>query len=41
MTNNTCVFCRQKPGLFQDTTIPCAGTYLNACKTCEKELQSL
>ena len=41
MANNTCVFCGQKPGAFQSTTIPCAGTYQNACKSCEKELDGL
>ena len=41
MSNNICVFCGQKPGAFQSTTVPCAGTYQNACKTCEKELQGL
>lgn len=41
MANNICVFCGQKPRFLQDTLIPCAGTQLNACKTCEKELQGL
>lgn len=41
MANNICVFCGQKPGMFQDTTIACGNIYLNACKTCEKELQGL
>lgn len=41
MANSICVFCGQKPSFLQDTLIPCAGTHLNACKTCEKELQGL
>ena len=41
MANNICVFCGQKPGMFQDTTIGCGNIYLNACKTCEKELKDL
>ena len=41
MANNICVFCGQKPGFLQDTQVPCAGTYLDACKSCEKELQGL
>lgn len=41
MANNVCVFCGQKPGVFQDTIVPCGGTYQNACKTCEKELKGL
>lgn len=41
MSNNICVFCGQKPGAFQSTTVPCGGTYQNACKTCEKELKDL
>lgn len=41
MANNICVFCGQKPRFLQDTLISCADTQLNACKTCEKELQGL
>ena len=36
-----CVFCGQKPGIFQDTSIPCAGTWQTACKACEKELKGM
>lgn len=41
MSNNICVFCGLKPGAFQNTIVPCAGTYQNACKSCEKELKGL
>ena len=41
MSNNICVFCGEKPGAFQSTTVPCGGTYQNACKACEKELKGL
>ena len=41
MATNICVFCGQKPSLFQDTIIPCGDTPQNACKTCAKELQGL
>ncbi len=36
MATNICVFCGQKPSLFQDTIIPCGDTPQNACKTCGK-----
>ena len=36
-----CVFCGQKPGIFQDTSISCAGTWQPACKSCEKELKGM
>ena len=36
-----CVFCGQKPGIFQDTTIWCGNTLQTVCKACEKELKGL
>lgn len=36
-----CVFCGQKPGTFQRTSVNCAGTSQFACKDCEKEMKSL
>ena len=41
MANNTCIFCGQKPSMFQDTIVICGNTHQNACKTCEKELKGL
>ena len=41
MANNICVFCGQKLGLFQETSIACGSTYQYVCKSCEKELRGL
>ena len=39
--DHICVFCGQKPGLFQDTFVDCANVEQPACKACEKELKGL
>ena len=36
-----CVFCGQKPGIFQNASIWCANVEQPACKTCERELKDL
>lgn len=41
MANNVCIFCGQKIGAFQSTTVVCGRTPQNACKSCEKELNGL
>lgn len=39
--DNLCVFCGEKLGMFQITTITCGGTYQPCCKACYKELKDL
>ena len=36
-----CVFCGQKPGLFQDDSVYCAATWQPACKACKNQMKSL
>ena len=41
MANNVCVFCGEKPGVFQSTTVLCGGIPQTACATCKKQLEGL
>ena len=41
MANEVCVFCGQKLGAFRSASVQCAGTFYDACKDCEKELNNL
>ncbi len=36
-----CVFCGQKLGMFNSTSVDCGTTWQPACKSCEKELKDL
>ena len=36
-----CVFCGQRPGLFQTTDVQCGPTWQTACKACAKEVKDL
>lgn len=39
--DHICVFCGEKPGMFQSSGVVCGGVYQFACKACEREMRDL